>query len=164
MIEFLQIILSFFVFFLIITVPINIFNSKPFISKKFFCLDIASFNLILNCNILLLISILSLSLKLSNLLFVFIYSAAFIYIYLIKNFNFNLFKNFIQFISIFFIIFLIISTNIAGELRLGWDAQYFYYIKALFFIDNQNFSDLKKFIQYSYHPHLGSFFGLFFGI
>ena len=40
--------------------------------------------------------------------------------------------------------------------------QYFYYIKALFFIDNQNFSELKKFIHYSYHPHLGSFFWAFF--
>ena len=162
MVELFHILLSFALFFLIITVPIDIFNSKTFISKKFFYLDIASFNLILNCNILLLISILPLSLKLSNLLFVFIYSAAFIYIYLIKNFNFNLFKNFIQFISIFFIIFLIISTNVAGELKLGWDAQYFYYIKALFFIDNQNFSELKKFIHYSYHPHLGSFFWAFF--
>ena len=162
MIELFQILLSFILFFLIITVPINIFNSKPFINKNFFCLDVASFNLILNCNILLLISILPLSLKLSNLLFVFIYSAAFIYIYLIKNFNFNLFKNFIQFISIFFIIFLIISTNVAGELILGWDAKYFYYIKALFFIDNQNFSDLKTFVHNAYHPHLGSFLWAFF--
>ena len=162
MIELFQILLSFILFLLIITVPINIFNSKPFTSKNFFCLDIASFNLILNCNILLLISILPISLKLYNSLFIFFYLAIFIYIYLIKNFKSNLIKNFIKFISIFFIIFFIISTNVAGELDLGWDAKYFYYIKALFFIDNQNFSDLKKFVHYAYHPHLGSFFWAFF--
>ena len=30
------------------------------------------------------------------------------------------------------------------------------------FIDNQNFSDLKKFVHNAYHPHLGSFFWAFF--
>ena len=72
MIEFLQIILSFFLFFLIITVPINIFNSKSFINKKFPSLGIASFNLILNCNILLLLSFLPISLGAYNLFFIFL--------------------------------------------------------------------------------------------
>ena len=162
MIEFLQILLTFILFSLIITVPVNIFNSKIFISKKYFSLDVASFNLILNCNILLLISFLPLSLSLFNFFFIFIYSAIFIYIYFIKNFRFNLIKNFIQSISIFLIIFLIISTNVAGELNLGWDAKYFYYIKALFFIENQSFGDLNKFASNSFHPHLGSYFWAFF--
>ena len=162
MIEFLQILLAFILFSLIITVPVNIFNSKIFISKKYFSLDVASFNLILNCNILLLISFLPLSLNLFNFFFIFIYSAIFIYIYFIKNFRFNLIKNFIQSISIFLIIFLIISTNVSGELNLGWDAKYFYYIKALFFIENQHFEDLNKFAANVWHPHLGSFFWAFF--
>ena len=162
MIEFLQILLTFILFSLIITVPVNIFNSKIFISKKYFSLDVASFNLILNCNILLLISFLPLSLSLFNFFFIFIYSAIFIYIYFIKNFRFNLIKNFIQSISIFLIIFLIISTNVAGELNLGWDAKYFYYIKALFFIENQSFGDLNKFASNIFHPHLGSYFWAFF--
>ena len=162
MIEFLQILLTFILFSLIITVPVNIFNSKIFINRKYYNLDVASFNLILNCNILLLISFLPFSLSAFNLFFIFIYSIIFIYIYFIKNFRFNLIKNFIQSISIFLIIFLIISTNVAGELNLGWDAKYFYYIKALFFIENQSFGDLNKFVHNEYHPHLGSFFWAFF--
>ena len=110
----------------------------------------------------LLISFLPLSLSLFNFFFIFIYSAIFIYIYFIKNFRFSLIKNFIQSISIFLIIFLIISTNVDSELNLGWDAKFFYYIKALFFIENQNFGDLNKFTSNVFHPHLGSFFWAFF--
>ena len=154
MIEFLQIFLAFIFFSLIITVPINIFDSKIFMKKKYYGLDVASFNLILNCNILLLISFLPFSLTILNLFFIFIY--------FIKNFKLNLMKNFIQSIFVFLIIFLIISTNVAGELNLGWDAKYFYYIKALFFIENQNFGDLNKFADNLFHPHLGSYFWAFF--
>jgi len=168
MIELLQIILSFFIFFLMITVPINIFNSELFIKKNFFSLDLASFNLLLNCNILLLLSFLPISLSSYNLFFIFLYIFIFIYIYFIHNYKFNLYKNFIQFLSILIVIFLIISINVAGELNLGWDAKYFWYIKALFFIENQNFYDLNKFIYIgnveinAFHPHLGSYFWAFF--
>ena len=162
MIEFLQIFLAFIFFSLIITVPINIFDSKIFMKKKYYGLDVASFNLILNCNILLLISFLPFSLTILNLFFIFIYFGIFIFIYFIKNFKLNLMKNFIQSIFVFLIIFLIISTNVAGELNLGWDAKYFYYIKALFFIENQNFGGLNKFAENLFHPHLGSYFWAFF--
>ena len=162
MIEFLQIFLAFIFFSLIITVPINIFDSKIFMKKKYYGLDVASFNLILNCNILLLISFLPFSLTILNLFFIFIYFGIFIFIYFIKNFKLNLMKNFIQSIFVFLIIFLIISTNVAGELNLGWDAKYFYYIKALFFIENQNFGDLNKFADNHFHPHLGSYLWAFF--
>ena len=162
MIEFLQIILSFFLFFLMITVPINIFNSELFIKKNFFSLDTASFNLLLNCNILLFLSFLPISLGSYNLFFIFLYIFIFIYIYFIHNFKFNLYKNFVQFLSIFIIIFLIISINVAGELNLGWDAKISFYIKALFFVENQNFFDLKKFVYSAWHPHLGSYFWAFF--
>jgi len=162
MIEFLQIILSFFLFFLIITVPINIFNSKSFINKKFSSLGIASFNLILNCNILLFLSILPIALNSYNLFFIFLYIFIFIYIYFIQNSKFDLYKKFVQFLSIFFIIYLIIATNVAGELILGWDAQYFYYINALFFVESQNLYDLDKFAYGTWHPHLGSYIWAFF--
>jgi len=162
MIEISQILLSFILFSLIITVPVNIFNYKMFVNKKFFNLDIASFNLILNCNILLLISILPISLRLYNSLFIFSYIIIFIYIYFIKNFKFNLLKNFIQFLSIFFIIYLITATNVAGELILGWDARFFYYINALFFVENQNLYDLDKFAYGTWQPHLGTYIWAFF--
>jgi hypothetical protein len=162
MIEILQMLLSIILFALTIMVPFNIFNTKLFIGKNFFCLDVASFNLIINCNILLLISILPYSLKAYNLFFIFIYSIIFIYTYFVQNFKFNLFKNFTQSILIFSITFLILSISVAAELNLGWDAKYFYYIKALFFIENQNLGDLNKFSANAWHPHLGSFFWAFF--
>jgi hypothetical protein len=73
-----------------------------------------------------------------------------------------LYKKFTQFLLLFFIIYLIIATNVAGELNLGWDAKYFYYIYALFFVENQNLYDLGKFVHGTWHPHLGSFYWAFF--
>ena len=162
MIELLQIILSFFLFILMVLVPINIFNSKSFINQKFFHIDLASFNLILNCSILLLLSFLPISLDAYNLFYIFIYIFLFIYIYFIKDFKIHLYKNFIKSLFIFFIVFLIISTNVAAELNLGWDAKFFYYIKALFFVENQNLYDLDKFVYGTFHPHLGTYFWAFF--
>ena len=162
MIEFLQIIFSFFLFFLIISVPINIFNPKLFINNKFSILGTASFNLILNCNILLFLSILPIALDSYSLFFIFLYFFTFIYIYFIQNPKFDLYKKFTQFLLLFFIIYLIIATNVAGELTLGWDAKFFYYIYALFFVENQNLYDLSKFVYGTWHPHLGSYLWAFF--
>ena len=162
MIEFLQIIFSFFLFFLIISVPINIFNPKLLINNKFSILGTASFNLILNCNILLFLSILPIALDSYSLFFIFLYFFTFIYIYFIQSPKFDLYKKFTQFLLLFFIIYLIIATNVAGELTLGWDAKFFYYIYALFFVENQNLYDLSKFVYGTWHPHLGSYLWAFF--
>ena len=145
MIEILQILIIFFIFSLMCFMPFNVLNSKIFNKKSFFFLDIATFNLIINFNILLLLSILPTSLDISNLIYLILYISLFIYLYLLKNYKLNLLKDFFQFKIIFFIIFLILSINVAGELNLGWDAKYFYYIKALFFVEGQNFYDLNKF-------------------
>ena len=162
MIEILQILIIFFIFSLMCFVPFNVLDSKIFNKKSFFFLDIATFNLIINFNILLLLSILPTSLDISNLIYLILYISLFIYLYLLKNYKLNLLKDFFQFKIIFFIIFLILSINVAGELNLGWDAKYFYYIKALFYIQGQNFSDLENFTHNIYHPHLGSYLWAFF--
>ena len=142
MIEILQILIIFFIFSLMCFVPFNVLDSKIFNKKSFFFLDIATFNLIINFNILLLLSILPTSLDISNLIYLIFYISSFIYLYQLKNYKLNLLKDFFQFKIIFFIIFLILSINVAGELNLGWDAKYFYYIKALFYIQGQNFCHL----------------------
>ena len=162
MIEILQILIIFFIFSLMCFMPFNVLDSKIFSKKSFFFLDIATFNLIINFNILLLLSILPTSLDISNLIYLILYISLFIYLYLLKNYKLNLLKDFFQFKIIFFIIFLILSINVAGELNLGWDAKYFYYIKALFYIQGQNFSDLENFTHNIYHPHLGSYLWAFF--
>ena len=162
MIELLQIIFIFFIFCLSVTVPINIFNSNFSIDKKNFKLDIASFNLLINCNILLLLSIIPIALSSYNFLYLMTCSFIFIYIYFIKNHQLKDFKKNLVLISFFFIIFLIIAISVASELKLGWDAKYFYYIKALFFAEDQILYDIKRFVFGTWHPHLGSYYWAFY--
>jgi hypothetical protein len=162
MIELLQIIFIFFIFFLSLTVPINVFKTNLTIDKINFNLDIASFNLLINCNILLLLSILPISLNSYNYLYVIVCFFIFIYIYFIKHHQLQNFKKSLAFLSIFFIIFLIIAISVANELNLGWDAKYFYYIKALFFVEDQILYDIKKFVFGTWHPHLGSYYWGFY--
>jgi hypothetical protein len=162
MIELLQIIFIFFIFCLSITVPINIFNSNLSINKKNFKLDIASFNLLINCNILLLLSIIPIALSSYNLFYLITCSFIFIYIYFIKNHQLKDFKKILIVISFFFIIFLIIAISVANELKLGWDAKYFYYIKALFFAEDQILYNIKRFAFGTWHPHLGSYYWAFY--
>ena len=62
-------------------IPFNVLDSKIFNKKSFFFLDIATFNLIINFNILLLLSILPTSLDISNLIYLILYiSYSFTYI------------------------------------------------------------------------------------
>jgi len=162
MIELLQIILIFFIFCLTITVPINVFNSKLFAKKNRFNLDIASFNLLLNCNVLLLLSIIPVALSSYNFIYILICLLIFIYTYLYKNFELEKYKTGFEALLILFIIFFIISVSVATELKFGWDAKYFYYIKALFFVEDQILYDIKRFIFGTWHPHLGSYYWAFF--
>ena len=162
MIELLQIILIFFIFFLLLTVPINIFNSNLLIKENKLNLNIASFNLLINCNILLLLSIIPIALSSYNFFYPITYFFYFIYVYFIKNNQLQDYKKNLFFPSMLFIIFLIVATNVASELTLGWDAKYFYYIKSLFFLENQILYDIKKFVFGTWHPHLGSYYWAFY--
>jgi hypothetical protein len=137
-------------------------GSKIFNKNKFSVLDISTFNLIINLNVLLLLSFLPISLNIINLILAFIYFCLFTYKYLIQNNEFSFIISFFKSKIIFLIIFLIIGINVAATLDLGWDAKYFYYIKALFYIQGQNFSNLQSFEHNVYHPHLGSFLWAFF--
>ena len=162
MIELLQIIFIFFIFFLSLTVPINIFNTILPNNKNKYNLDIASFNLLINCNILLLLSIIPIALNSYNYLYIITSFFLFIYIYFIKNHQLKDFKKNLIFLSSFFLVFLIIAINVANELNLGWDAKFFYYIKTLFFVENQILYDIKKFFFGTWHPHLGSYYWAFY--
>lgn len=162
MIEIFQIFIIFFVFTLLCLVPLRISGPKKFYKKNFSILDVSTFNLIINLNVLLLLSFLPIPLNIINLILVSIYLFLFIYKYLIKNNEFYFILNFFKSKVIFFIIFLIISIDVASTLDLGWDAKYFYYIKSLFYLQGQNFSDLQTFKDNAFHPHLGSFLWAFF--
>lgn len=161
MIEIINIIIALFSFLLITFVPLNIFALKNKIFNSCSSLDLASFNLILNCNILLIFSLLPLPLESYSYIYYSFLIVLYFYSYFLKFKNFKEFKNVIINIILFASIFFIISINVTAKLKLGWDAQFFYYIKSLFFIEGQNFYDLNKF-QYGFHPHLGSFFWSFY--
>jgi hypothetical protein len=124
-------------------------------------MEISAFNLILNLNILLIFSLLPIPINKYSGILIIIYFLIFFKKYIINQLIFNLNEKIIDFF-IFFIIFIIISINISGNLNLGWDAKYFYYIKSLFFIEEQTFYDLKNFSHNAWHPHLGSFIWSFF--
>ncbi len=161
MIEFFQIIIAFFCFAILTIVPFNIFNSKKIFHTNYNILDLASFNLITNCTVLLFFSILPITLKDYNLFFYIVLVAIFFYSYVLKFKNINNFKDYYLQLILFFLVFFIVSIDVASKLYLGWDAKYFYYIKALFFVEGQNFYDLNKF-ENIYHPHLGSFLWAFY--
>ena len=161
MIESLQIIIAFFCFAILTIVPFNIFNSKKIFHTSYNILDLASFNLITNCTVLLFFSLLPITLKDYNLFFYIVLVAIFFYSYVLKFKNINNFKDYYLQLILFFLVFFIVSIDVASKLYLGWDAKYFYYIKALFFLEGQNFYDLNKF-ENIYHPHLGSFLWAFY--
>ena len=150
MYELSQIILLFFLFQLFLFIPLNVFKKKNYQSKT------SAFNLILNLNILLLLSLMPLSInKYSNIIII-VYFLMFLKQYVLSKLIYNIKIVSINFF-IFFIIFFTISVNIASYLDLGWDAKFFYYIKALFFIEKQTLLDLKNFQYNDWHPHFGSF-------
>lgn len=155
--EILSISLSFFVFFIFLYAPLNINKSKVFNFGSMHQIGIA--NLIINLNFLLLISLLPL--KLESYLFFYV-----TFLLLLSIFNLLKKKKIFKFnklnFSFFFIIFFIISLDIATKLNLGWDAKWFWYIKSLYFFQNYNFSYLSQYEFNSFHPHFGSYLWAFF--
>ena len=160
MLEIFKILLALFVFSVTIFVPLNIFSKKKNFTN---CtsLDLASFNLIINSSLLLIFSLLPLSLISYSYILYLILIVYFLYSYFLKYKNFIFFKKTFFSLLIISIVYLIISIDVASKLELGWDAKFFYYIKALFFVEGQNFYDLNNF-EYSFHPHLGSYFWAFY--
>ena len=155
--EILSITLSFFIFFIFLYAPLNTNKSKIFKFGSSHQIGIA--NLIINLNLLIIISLLPFKL-ISYLAFYFTV------LILISIFDFlkkeEIFK-FDKFIlSFFFVIFFLISIDIAVKLDLGWDAKWFWYIKSLFFFQNYNFSYLSQYEFNSFHPHFGSYLWAFF--
>ena len=161
MIESFQIIIAFFCFTILTLVPFNIFSSKKIFYTDYNALDLACFNLIVNCTVLLFFSILPITLNDYNLIFYIILVIIFFYSYILKSKNISNFKFYYLQLIILFLVYFIVSIDVASKLNLGWDAKFFYYIKALFFVEGQNFYDLNKF-ENIYHPHLGSFLWAFY--
>tara|TARA_B100000035_G_scaffold216171_1_gene185312 strand:- start:235 stop:1527 length:1293 start_codon:yes stop_codon:yes gene_type:complete len=158
MTEIFQILFSYLIFSFTIFLPFNILiKDKRF--KKFNSNDICSFNLAININILLLLSLLDISLITIQKYLIILYLILFIIVYH-KNLK-KFFINQIQFLPVL-VIFFIISISVANNLKLGWDAKFFYYIKSLYFYEGNTIASLKEFDAHHYHPHLGSYLWAFF--
>jgi len=155
--EILSITLSFFTFLIFLCAPLNIYKSETFRFRSVHQNGIA--NLIINLNFLIIISLIPFKL-ISYLPF---YFTALV---LISIFNFlkkgEIFKFEKLIFSFFFVLFLIISLDVAVKLNLGWDAKWFWYIKSLFFFQNFNFGYLSQYEFNSFHPHFGSYLWAFF--
>ena len=155
MIEISKILLIFPIFLIFIFVPFPIFDKM----KNKLNIELLNFNLIINCNILLVLSLINFKIKDYQLFLFILYVSIFTY-YLLKS------KKKILIISndliIVFFSFFIFGCVIANNLDLGWDAKYFYYIKSLFFYEGLYISDLSQFEHNKWHPHLGSYFWAFF--
>ena len=155
--EIISISLSFLIFCIFLYAPLNINRSKIFNFGSTYQIGVA--NLIINLNFLVLISLLPL--KLGSYL-------SFYFTALILISIFNLFKKTEIFkfnkliLSLFFVLFFIISLDIASKLDLGWDAKWFWYIKSLYFFQNYDFSYLSHYEFNSFHPHFGSYLWAFF--
>ena len=155
--EILSITLSFFIFFLFLCAPLNINKSKIFKFGSTYQIGIA--NLIINLNFLIIISLLPFKL-ISYLPFYFSVLILISLFYFLKKKEILKFDKLI--LSYFFVLFFLISLDIAVKLNLGWDAKWFWYIKSLFFFQNYNFSYLSQYEFNSFHPHFGSYLWAFF--
>ena len=155
--EIISISVSFLIFCIFLYAPLNINRSKIFNFGSTYQIGVA--NLIINLNFLVLISLLPF--KLGSYL-------SFYFTALILISIFNLFKKTEIFkfnkliLSLFFVLFFIISLDIASKLNLGWDAKWFWYIKSLYFFQNYDFSYLSHYEFNSFHPHFGSYLWAFF--
>ncbi len=155
--EIISITLSFLIFFIFLYAPLNINKSKIFELGSTH--QIGTANLIINLNFLIIVSLLPFKL---NSYLPFYFTA----LLLISIFNFlkkeKIFKFDKPIFGIFFILFFIISLDIAAKLNLGWDAKWFWYIKSLYYFQNYNFSYLSLYEFNSFHPHFGSYLWAFF--
>ena len=155
--EIISIAVSFLIFFIFLYAPLNINKSKIF--KFGSAHQIGTANLIINLNFLIIISLLPF--KLNSYLPIYFTS-----LLLISTFNFLKKGKIVKFdkliLSLFFILFFIISLDIAVKLDLGWDAKWFWYIKSLYFFQNYNYSYLSQYEFNSFHPHFGSYLWAFF--
>ena len=155
MIEIFKILLIFPIFLIFIFVPFPIFDK---VNNKLNT-EFLNFNLIINCNILLVLSLINLKIRDYQLFLFILYISLFSYHLIKSKAKFLIIRNDL---SILFFSFFIFGCVIASKLDLGWDAKYFYYIKSLFFYDGLYISDLSQFEHNKWHPHLGSYFWAFF--
>ena len=160
MIEIVDILILFFLFTLFVSSPFGLFNSNI---GNFKIQDKSNlyFNLLINLNILLLLSILPLKLSdyINYVYFILIFF--FVKNYMI-NFKFKNLKLFYTSFIVFILIYFIISIDISNKLNLSWDTKWFWYIKSLYYFQDNTYAELSNYTFNDFHPHFGSYIWAFF--
>ena len=115
MTEITQILLFYLIFFISLFLPINIF-SKINIIKKFNSVELSTFNVAINLNILLIFSFFNFSISEIQPYIFSIFLITFLFIYHNKM---KEIKEYFFYLIPIFIIYFILSINIASELYFG---------------------------------------------
>jgi hypothetical protein len=135
----------------------NLKTTSKIIETKYFTnIDLIILNIVIFLNLLIIISIFSISSK----IFFYIYVLLICLMLIKKNskkikLNYNLKDIIILLLTIF------LSLDLAYTLIFGWDVQWFWYLKALNFYQDQNFLNLNK-LPVADYPHLGPYIWAFF--
>ena len=159
MIEILSIILQLFIFLIIFSYPINVFNySRLNLKNEVNLYLVYSLNIIIHLNIYLFLSFISINIKhfyylelILFLIFIFFYRTN--YLNAFKEFTDTKFKYFLFFLLgnlIFFV-------TIANGAKLEWDGLAHWIYKARIFFDGGSYFDFKDNVPFPYYPQLGTF-------
>ena len=159
MIEILSVIFQLFIFLVIFSYPLNIYNYKYLkfsINPNLFL--IYSLNILIHSSIYLLISFFTFNLILFYYLELLLF-VLFILFYRKQILNFIKKINFenLRFFLFFIITCVVFFVSIAETTKLEWDGVSHWIYKAKIFFNDGNFFDFKSNIPYPYYPQLGTF-------
>jgi hypothetical protein len=159
MIELFFIFLSVWIYFIIFSYPLNLFNSNYILkTNKLTFYDCILFNIFIHLSFFLLFSFFKL-----NLQFIFLidFALAIIFIILYYKEYYFFFKKNIKNLIFFFIILFSLLIFVAYNPILTWDGIAHWYLKAINFYQGGSYKDLYT-LPYNYYPHLGPYVWSYF--
>ena len=161
MIELIFILFSVLILCLLVFVPINKFFFERGEIFQINVFDYTTLNVLLFSNVLLIFAILKITISVSVGIsyLIILFTLIFFYKYFKKIF----FKKEIYIYFFFlFVTLSILSTDIAYNLTLGWDAQSIWFPKALSFYNDENLTEISKYSRHPEYPFFGSLSWAFF--
>ena len=161
MIEYVSLLLSTLLFFLVIAIPLRKFFVLKLVNFKTNIFDNSTLNVLFFSNIILILAILKINI---STIIIIISSLMFLNFFLFfKSIKKNLFKiESILFLTSIIILLFILSVNISYNLTLGWDAQTIWFPRAINFYNELNFTEISLFARMPEYPFFGSLSWAFF--
>ena len=161
MIEILYIIIQLFIFFFLFSLNYQVINKNFLVNSKFNYFESFSISIVLQLNIILFLLFLNINLeKIIRILLMINLIILILNVYYLKLIFFK--EKFLDIRFVFlFLISLLIFFDISNELTLGWDAEKFWFLKALNLYHNNTIDSFVNFIELR-SPFLGSLIWAFF--